>query len=63
MLIKLKVHKGVKGFIRDATYKTPIKDALITIQGIDHNVTSYIDGDYWRLLAPGTYVMIVDHPK
>ena len=59
----LKVHKGVKGFVRDAAYKMPIQGALIQVDGIDHNVTSYIDGDYWRILEAGKYWISASHPE
>jgi carboxypeptidase D len=43
--------------------KSPILNCTIQIEGIAHNVTSYVYGDYWRILAPGTYNVIASHPK
>ena len=52
------VHKSLHGFILN-TDGSPVADALIQVEGVDHSVRSNVDGDYWRLLAPGNYTIIV----
>ncbi|XP_066277999.1 carboxypeptidase N catalytic chain-like [Branchiostoma lanceolatum] len=48
------VHIGIKGVVTD-TNGNAVADAKIMVQGNNHGVTSAADGDYWRLLRPGTY--------
>jgi len=55
------IHKGVSGLILDSVTNAPVSGAVIQIDGIDKNVTSFVDGDYWRLLTPGKYVVRVSH--
>lgn len=53
------VHKGVKGQVVDDATSEGIKGAVIMVSGINHNITSVNNGDYWRLLVPDTYDITV----
>ncbi|XP_041971447.1 carboxypeptidase D-like isoform X2 [Aricia agestis] len=48
------IHTGVTGFVH-SHIGHPLAGATITVGGISHAVRSAADGDYWRLLRPGTY--------
>lgn len=49
------VHRGVKGFVLDATDGRGVLNATISVANLDHPVSTYKGGDYWRLLTQGTY--------
>ena len=52
------VHKGVKGFVKDSG-DNGIANAIIDVDDRDHSIRSAQDGNYWRLLVPGTYTLHV----
>jgi len=62
-------HIGIKGIVRDAITDEPIPNAVVWVvnttddankQGpIPHPVTTGSLGDYFRLLTPGTYKVVV----
>ncbi|RVE59464.1 hypothetical protein OJAV_G00188870 [Oryzias javanicus] len=55
------VHHGIKGMVYDEN-NNPIRKAEISVAGINHDVTSGVDGDYFRLLLPGTYTVTASAP-
>uniref|UniRef100_A0A8C5PNV7 Carboxypeptidase E n=1 Tax=Leptobrachium leishanense TaxID=445787 RepID=A0A8C5PNV7_9ANUR len=48
------VHQGIKGMITDEN-NNGIANSVISVNGINHDVTSGKGGDYFRLLLPDTY--------
>ncbi|XP_067858101.1 carboxypeptidase N catalytic chain [Heptranchias perlo] len=55
------VHKGIKGMVLDEN-NNGIHNAVISVSGINHDVTSGVGGDYFRLLLPGKYTVTASAP-
>ena len=56
------MHEGVRGFVLDRGTGRGIEAAVISVEGIDKNVTTAEFGDFWRLLVPGTYSLKASAP-
>ncbi|KAK6192240.1 hypothetical protein SNE40_003744 [Patella caerulea] len=56
------VNIGVHGFIVDEVSTVGVEEAVIVVEGINHNITSTKHGAYWRLLAPDVYNITVYAP-
>ncbi|XP_048843516.1 carboxypeptidase N catalytic chain [Brienomyrus brachyistius] len=56
------VHHGIKGMVYDEN-NNPIGGAVISVSGINHDITSGVSGDYFRLLLPGTYTVKASAPR
>uniref|UniRef100_A0A8D3B083 Carboxypeptidase Z n=1 Tax=Scophthalmus maximus TaxID=52904 RepID=A0A8D3B083_SCOMX len=50
------VHRGIKGVVKDVD-GNGLKGATVSVRGIRKDVTTAEDGDYWRLLNPGTHIL------
>ncbi|KAI5104209.1 carboxypeptidase Z isoform X1, partial [Silurus meridionalis] len=55
------VHRGIKGIVKDEDGHG-IKGATVSIRGNRHFITTAENGDYWRLLTPGTHIVIASAP-
>ncbi|XP_065337863.1 carboxypeptidase D-like [Cloeon dipterum] len=49
-------HIGLKGFVLDNSGQ-PVQGSFLEVDGIDHKTRVTPNGEYWRLLMPGTYLI------
>ena len=56
------VHMGVKGIVRDRNNKT-VEGAFVCVEGNDKAVLTTQQGEYWRLLLPGAYLVYAKAPS
>ena len=54
--INTQTNSGFKGFILDSN-NNPIADASISVSGNDKVMRAAEDGDYWRVIVPGKYLV------
>ena len=47
----------MKGLVYDYYTNETLADVSIMLPNIAHNVTTSKNGDFWRLLVPGTYTI------
>ncbi|CAM1327583.1 CPM (predicted), partial [Pycnogonum litorale] len=58
----LKVHIGVKGIVVDED-DAPVEGIKMKIKGRDAVFKTTKRGEYWRILLPGNYTIVLDHIK
>ena len=56
----LQAHCGVKGVITDRITSEVIRDAEVRVEDTNP-VTVSARGEYWKLVLPGSYVMVGSH--
>ncbi|XP_071013113.1 inactive carboxypeptidase-like protein X2 [Oncorhynchus clarkii lewisi] len=52
------VQRGIRGVVKD-NEGNPIANATVSVEGVNHDVSTAVTGDYWRLLNPGEYRVTV----
>lgn len=57
------VHRGVKGTVSDAVTGALLANVRVHVVGRSKNITSSAHGDYFRLLLPGYYEIMFEHPN
>uniref|UniRef100_A0A0N8E8A2 Carboxypeptidase D n=1 Tax=Daphnia magna TaxID=35525 RepID=A0A0N8E8A2_9CRUS len=53
------IHLGVKGLVTDQQTNEAIPRARVTVVGVEYDVKTTNNGEYWRLLLPGNYSLQV----
>uniref|UniRef100_A0A2K6VU00 Peptidase_M14 domain-containing protein n=1 Tax=Onchocerca volvulus TaxID=6282 RepID=A0A2K6VU00_ONCVO len=56
-----KVHNTISGFVLDEITGAGIPDVQISIDNVGKIVSSNTNGDFWRLIIPGTYNVSFQH--
>jgi len=56
------VHRGVRGFTVDLNGR-PIPNVNLRIKGRNVYFKSTNKGEFWRVLLPGVYTIIAEHPN
>jgi len=52
------IHQGVSGIVKDDS-GAPVEDAAVHVDDRNHISHTQKDGDYWRILNPGSYMIKV----
>ncbi|GMT34529.1 hypothetical protein PFISCL1PPCAC_25826 [Pristionchus fissidentatus] len=58
----MQIHNAIHGVVYDSATRAPIVGATIGIDTKSKIVTSFDQGEYWRLVNIGNYTVTVDHP-
>jgi hypothetical protein len=59
-LVFIEVVHGIRGFVFDSKTKMGLTGVIVRVHDVEHNVTTFRDGDFFRLLSPGVYTITVD---
>lgn len=52
-------HRGVKGVVTSRSTGKPIPNATLIVSGRDNAFNTTKDGEYWKILLPGVYRLVV----
>ncbi len=54
--------RGVKGFVMDEESGLPVGGAQMSVKGRQREFNTTADGEYWRILLNGSYILQVYIP-